>query len=318
VYHDLFPRSVLYTWTTSAQVDELRRTRILLSKTRSATKGTSFFDQRRREHPWSEAVLFDEPALARRRFAWGSPWPTVRGLDARETYGDRLIRVTLKPGAILAYFGGKDHSWWSYFDLQGRPVSFSEMVAHPQRIAGVFHVFDGEGEHPSYREFVLCNESMIQAWEIDTPEIRADLAVAIDVLRRLQASIQRDPPDPAAMEAGMASIPREVWPARPENPSLAALYEANLAFPGAHYRLDLETLDAITAALLAVPSGPPLRHEPDVRFPGFTEGAYVRRSTGPEYNDGFNRLPSVVPRGWRHAVKCMPVGSYGCSPFGEP
>ena len=41
--------------------------------------------------------------------------------------------------------------------------------------SAVFHVFDGEGKAAPYREHVLCNESMIEEWSIDTPEIRAEV-----------------------------------------------------------------------------------------------------------------------------------------------
>src|SRR5262249_44222107 len=160
----------------------------------SPTKGRAFFDRRRDQTTSPVSRLFDEPALAKRRFAWSNPWATLRGWEG-ESYGDRLIRVTLKDQAILAVFNPDDKNpeGWRFFSALGIELGLGEVLQHPERIAAVFHIFEGiqEGERtaPPYREYVLCNESMIASWEVDTERLRAEVAAEIDLLRRLRAEL---------------------------------------------------------------------------------------------------------------------------------
>src|SRR5262245_23802783 len=206
VYHDSIGRRVLYTWTNAAQAAELARTRRLLTRTESATKGRAFFDRRRDQTNLPESRLFDEPALAKRRFAWTNPWATLRGWEG-ESYGDRLIRVTLKNEAIIASFHPDDPNGmpWRFFSVTGAPLSELEVIRSAGRIAAVYHVFDGieEGDRkaPPYREYVLCNESMIASWEIGTARLNGEIADEIALLRRVRADLARAPSDRLKLSA---------------------------------------------------------------------------------------------------------------------
>ena len=173
VYHDDFVRPILYTWTTPRQIAGLRDDRRLLVAEASAGEGPSLFLRElaalaKRRGPGHDVAtaLLKHPALVRRRYAWPSPFATTMGLGPIR-YGDALIRVELDPRAIVLRFRPADDAPLGAFDMQGAPVPIAQV--DPTKIAAVYHVRDGPNEQTAYREYVLCNESMIAAWSIATP-----------------------------------------------------------------------------------------------------------------------------------------------------
>lgn len=179
----------LYTWTTEEQYDELRTSDVLLTRSARPGAGGGLLRDKLEEAAGDDpiAALFAAPLFDKARYAWPNPWATVLGLDS-ETYGTRLIRVTLDPSAwILEYKRGR----WNALDIHGSRVSLDDVQAQPERIGAIFHVHEGEqdswcgsfgwGGRDTYREYFLPNETMIETWSTGTKEIlgRLDADIAL-------------------------------------------------------------------------------------------------------------------------------------------
>ncbi len=193
VYHDDFARAELYTWTTAEQVTALRRDRRLLVAEGGAGMGPSPYlrgltavAERGGAGRELAALLLEHPALRRRRYAWTSPFATMMGLGPVR-YGDALIRVVLAPRALLLRFRPGDAEPFVAVDLRGAAVPIAELLADPGRLGAVYHVRDGPRDELPFREYVLCNEAMVLAWSVATPEIQAQVDADIDLLTRLAA-----------------------------------------------------------------------------------------------------------------------------------
>ena len=280
-------RRVLFTWTTRAQIDELARDRVLLTRTESPTPGPSHFDKvvaarAAAHHPL--AVLLRTPPFLRARFAWPSAWPTVLGWPG-ETYGDELIRVVLRADAWIVKLRTSSATF-EVVDLDDRPVALDEALRRPSRIAAAYFVEDSPtlarrggtfgtfakavvAGHPAYREYVICNESMVESWSSGTPEIAAALASEIEVVEALRHRLARAPLALSPVERWNAEVALAVWPAEPpRDASIARLYEASLAFPNEHYLPDAAHMSTLLERLRrATPKGPPLSHRPTAVFP---------------------------------------------------
>jgi hypothetical protein len=222
-------------------------------------------------------VLLGHPDLKRRRYAWHRPFATRLGLGTRD-YGDKLIRVELDPRAIIGRFNPESREVWAFRDLDGRPVPLARALADPGRIAAILHIRDGAGvaasvsgagvadhasgvgvadhasgvgvaDHasgvgaePRYREYVLCNESMIASWSLATPAIASVIAEDMKNLTALAA-------------------------AAPLKGDLERSFAEMLAFDVPHYRPTRENLEAAARAMeLARQEGPALTVRPTRRF----------------------------------------------------
>jgi len=270
-------RAVFYTWTTEDQVDELLRTRLLLSRDESPVHGAAWFDQvmaRLAAQKDPLATLLRTRAFTRARFAWPSAWPTALGWEG-ERYGDRLIRVALKPSAWIAALHTATYAW-RVFDLDNRAVPVAEVLAHPERLAAVYFVQDeagraawrtigGPSERAAYREYVLCNESMIDEWSVGTGELVAELTGAADALEALAPALG---PRPASVPIWNSRVAGLRW-AQAQVADPLESYEAALAFPNERYAPGAGTLEVLVSTLrqAAARQGSPTRHRPDVRFP---------------------------------------------------
>jgi len=281
VHHDSFwKHRVLYTWTTAKQLAALRQHRRLLTRTHSADGKRSAFDRRLGADPASE--LLRSAALRRRRFAWPSPWATLRGWDS-EQYGAVLVRLELRADAVVGYFDGT----WRFADPEGQPLTTAAIVAAPERLAAIYHVAapSGAGAEALFREFVLCNEAMIASWEVATPVVNERVTQDVALLEQLRAQMaQAAAPAPTAAptadsDAAKAKpaagesvawgheLQAQVWPAAKPDASLAQLYGGAVAFANSRYELTPSNADAILTALRALPrTGPALRHEVTVSF----------------------------------------------------
>ncbi|MEZ4372918.1 MAG: hypothetical protein R3B07_18985 [Polyangiaceae bacterium] len=179
-------RREFYTWTTTAQLNELRSRRRLLIKDRADDGSRAFFDRRLELMRGSSDFALNrvsrrllEKDLGLRRFAWVNPWGTSRGWGESDTYGHVLVKVRLKPEAMVARLDGNG---WEFRDERGVvPVGTALSTDTIKSLAVVYHSWDpkhpGEGmreleARPAFREFVLVNESMIESWEVDTPAVR--------------------------------------------------------------------------------------------------------------------------------------------------
>jgi hypothetical protein len=181
-----FAKRVLYTWTTNTQIDELRQSSLLLSRSESPQFGPSGFDQRvgaEQGANYEMTELLKRPQLSMRRFAWPVPWATVLGFNG-ENYGNQLIRVTLKEDALIASFTPGDSIHWALVDLSNKPVPLESLKDHPEKLAAIYYEATDEKGALLYREYVLCNESMIEKWEYATTDLLDELSREEESLRK--------------------------------------------------------------------------------------------------------------------------------------
>lgn len=270
VHDDAFARAILYTWTTAEQAAALRRSRRLLVAGADQGEPSPFVRALRRLAARGDAdaaLLLDHPGLARRRYAWPSPFATVLGLGARR-YGDVLVRIELDRGAVLALFRPAAAAPFAFVDMSGRPVDPADARADPGRIAAVYHVRDGPDDEIAFREYVVINESRVAAWSLSTPELDADVDAELAVIEQLRTGpFGHLPRDAVVAPAAPA------WAAAPARPTALDRWHAALAFDNLRYRPTPGNLADIVAALRARDrAGPPLTVRPDMPFQTLSQG----------------------------------------------
>jgi hypothetical protein len=263
VRSDEFARSVFYTWTSPEQVEALRSSHALLVATAGSSGRASPFVRLLSElkkppqagHELAE-LLLSHPQLIRRRYAWTSPFATVLGLGER-SYGEALIEVVLRPEAIIGRLsrpppGGQP---FAFADLQGRPVPASEVLAHPERLAAIYHLRPPGPQEPSdfvpFREYILCNEAMVLSWSVGTDAIRARLDSERELLRELGPHFAKLPPSETSRSAVAA------WSQVPADAPLSQKWRAALAFDNRRYRPLAKNLEQIIAGLSRYNATPP-------------------------------------------------------------
>jgi hypothetical protein len=227
---DDFSRSTLYTWTTPAVIAAVRSTHTLLTATTTSGGFVSPFNRAiavlavtARPGADIAKILRDDPRLSRRRYAWPAPFATVLGVGPR-SYGNSLIRIDLRGDAWIGRFAPAEPDPFTFVDLSGRPITNADVVAHPERIAAIFHV-RAEAAVP-YREYVVCNPAMIDRWSIATPEIRAEL----DAERTLVSDL-------GAIDVPHAEAPAVTdWSKGATAVTTLARWHATLAFDTARYQ----------------------------------------------------------------------------------
>jgi hypothetical protein len=296
---DHFARRVLYTWTTEDQIEALRKSPVLLTRTESPIYGPSGFDK------WLQSKADDGDALAkvlrapryrRTRHAWPNPWATSRGLNA-EQYGSHLLAVTLKEDAwIVTGPMQTAGDWvlgvaatsrgWIGQDIRGAQIEQAELLAHPERIAAVYFVSEGtEGQGSQsfrkslYREYVLLNESRVESFAYATPEIDANVTGHIGKLRNWITQtpqfyyLSEDPGGHPTSRHNLEFVCHAAWWRRAseyptvsgERPTAAAGvgFARCLAFPTLDYAPNPSALNAVIGALEARGRGAPLTHTVD-------------------------------------------------------
>jgi len=241
-----FARRVFYTWTTQKQIEALRASRKLLVATAYQGFGPSRFvldleDLVKKRAPGFETAhtVLTHEKLARRRYAWPSPFATRRGLALRG-YGDALIRVVLKPGAHIARFDPTTQ--WLIVDTEGKSVD----VFDPNKLGAVFHVRYAKTATAPFREYVLCNEELVESWSVGTDEIKTELAAERTMLEALAK-------EPITMTPSWGAL---------ESDSLGALWHAALAFDNDRYTPTTENITAMARALDGYDPTPPAFSEP--------------------------------------------------------
>jgi len=228
---------VLYTWTTRASIAELRVSHQLLVAT---TRSGGFISPYNRELLQVSArgsvianELMTHPMLARRRYAWPAPFATVLGLGPR-SYGNALIRIALRPEAWIGRFDPDAAEPFAFRDASNAKIANADVIAHPERIGAIFHV-RATAAVP-FREYVVCNPTLIASWSVATPEIRAELDAELALVEDLVAT----------------------------NSTPSAPWHAALAFDSEKYRAERAPLTTLVAALLAYdPAGVALTVEPN-------------------------------------------------------
>lgn len=264
-----FVRKDLYSWTTSEQIAKLRQTKTLLVATAKSRGGPS---------PYSSLLirlsqgtggsrdvaklLSEHPGLTKRRYAWPAPFATSVPLGER-SYGHALVHIVLKDKSFVAKLDPLENEVFSFVDLDNSAVATSEAIAHPERIAAVFHVRRKPDGGPRFREYIVCNESMIESWSIGMPHERVVVAeniALVDALLRspLVTALDKDTPLDAA----------SAWSSQSDKPTLLDAWRRALAFDSPKYKPSRDTLGAINTSLAAYDAaGDPLEHKPLVVFP---------------------------------------------------
>ncbi len=261
---------VLYTWTTRAQIAELRAGKPLLSRTESPQFGPSLFDRVMIEQAARGerfARLLRRPEYLRARFAWTNPWATLLGWPS-ESYGDQLIRVELREDAWLAIHEAQGGTW-RFVDMLGGAVKPDAVYAKPRRLAGVYFVqnlawvgvtsgtFGGSGE-AMYREIVLCNEAMIGSFEVGTVAPCEAIGRSTSAIQRLLEELRaaKNKPSTRSQQAWSATVARR-WASATPLASAVDAFEAGLAFPNLRYRPEEQELKRLVTALQAALSVQP-------------------------------------------------------------
>jgi hypothetical protein len=283
VLQDKPARRTLYTWTTRAQIEEIARDRVLLTRTESAEHGASYFDQVLEKRAAAKDPLAQKlrtSAFARARFAWPAPWATFLGFPG-ETYGDELLQVTLKPSALIAVLRTSQPEL-TVVDMENRPVAVADALAHPERIAVVYFVHDtpktgyaasmaGPEERLAYREYVLCNESMIEAFAARTPEIAQEIERSADAAQAMGHFLRAHPARSLLAASWNVAVAKEAWTRAEPVRTPRGVYEATLSFPNELYLPAAGPLIALADKLRALKtSGPPIVHQPTAAFPAPT------------------------------------------------
>jgi hypothetical protein len=276
---------VLYSWTSQEQADELRRTRRLLTKGPAAS-ALSLYDTTiwgLYETDDIARALFNPP-FHRQRYAWPHPWATRLGGDEKP-YGDALVRITLKPEALVVTLrsGGTANPDWAFFDMQNRMVPPAEGRARMASVAAVYHAHEAPEGAPRatvFREYVVCNESMVESWELSTEPVAAELERdlhAVDLMARFAG--------------GRADWFRRVGPFQPSDPSRGAWlapgtaqsaeasYVRALAFANERYWPLATHLEELRASLRAArQTGEPLAFRPRVAPPTLPRPLPIRKA----------------------------------------
>jgi hypothetical protein len=268
VAHDAPIPRVLYSWTTREQAEALRRNRRLLVKG-AEDPTVSVYDASLWEVYSKDRLarlLFNPPFLLH-RYAWPHAWGTRLGGD-ETSYGDELIRMTLKEDALIAAFlpHAPAAARWTVFDLQGRRLPEAEALKKASKIAAVYHVHKATGSEASFREFIVCNETMVASWALATDDIRAQLVrerAALSLWRRAQSDARPGIP-PEGFPHWTGDLPGAAWASAPQR-GAEAIYESALAFASKRYQPTTTVAEELLASLGALKiEGAPLEHRPDL------------------------------------------------------
>ena len=190
-------RREFFSWTTDEQAAELRRDRVLFTRSERPGMGPGYAFEVLEEFAGDStqperamlASLVGGQLFAKARFAWTEPWATRMGWPG-EVYGGKLLRIVLRPEAWFAVVSGGD---LSVFDQQNQLVSPADALANPARIGAIFYQKDAFAGGPNcggsfvsggggYREFILGNLAMVEEWSLGTQQIRDRLSANIQQL----------------------------------------------------------------------------------------------------------------------------------------
>jgi hypothetical protein len=264
-------RRELFTWTTAEQVQELRAGSVLFTRSEREGLGPGYAmlalsalaSQPSSSDP-AQAVSVTVASwlsgsrFTNARYAWSEPWATRVGWPG-ETYGDQLLRIVLREEAWLARY--RDGTI-DVVDMNNALVPAADVLAHPERLAGIFFVRSAQAGGPEcygsfrggdngYREFIIGNEAMVEEWSLGTAEIRARLESDIALVQQFFERIR-----PCPVREDTSSWNVEVvcgWSEIASSPPVSELeaYKAALAIPSPGYLPQAPPLATLIEALQA-------------------------------------------------------------------
>lgn len=258
VTNDDFVRRRLWSWTTPEQVDVLRTTGVLLHADASTGGHPSPYSRLVAALAPTDpiaALLRDDPRLRARRYAWPSPFATVLGRGPQR-YGTALVAIDLRDDALVGRLDPLAQPPFAFVDMRGNPVPLDEVVRDPGRIGAIFHVRVEPGTPVRFREYVVCNEAMVERWEVGTDAVAKQVADDIALLEALAAGPFAEIGE---AEARWPASPR--WATSASPTSMVTRWHAALAFDNVRYRPTPANLAAAIEALRAYePAGEPFVH----------------------------------------------------------
>jgi hypothetical protein len=213
------------------------------------------------------ATVLTGGAFAKGRYGWTNPWATLRGWPG-ENYGNRLLRIELKPEAWIAVLS---ENVFSVIDMKGSSVAMTAALGTPERIAAVYYLNEGENGEAAcgtlqngcatgtYREYFINNEKMVKEWSFGTQEILDALQASIDFLKLVQGMDGVAPTDPCDFtRAAYCNWLRVFAP-----DSGFSGYMDGLAITSEYYVPTADNIDALVKALEEAKFEPdPVVHEP--------------------------------------------------------
>ncbi len=268
----LLRERTLYSWTTAEQIAELRDDPTLLTRSADSNGEKGRAADLIHEQATTDVVaeLLDRPEYANKRFAWVSPWATLLGWTG-EDYGDRLLAMKLKPEAFIATLVGSSPLEWSFSTADGTPIGAEEVLANPHRLAAVYFIDPRDSGYCGgtianagsvFREFLVCNESMLESWSAFTPELQAELEQNQSALQAFQVTLTASRCQPWVEGPCHAAEVLQLWLSpRDELTTTLAYYFSALAFPNGLYEPTAATMGTLLDRLRAVPmNAEPLVH----------------------------------------------------------
>jgi hypothetical protein len=255
-------RRILFSWTTDEQAAELRRDKVLFTRSERPGMGPGYAfnvvqqfaqDQTLPERARLASLLGGE-LFAKARYAWSEPWATRMGWPG-EDYGGNLLRIVLKPEAwVVKVMNGN----LSVFDLQNQPVSLAQALANPERLGAIFYEKDAFVGGPSchgsfisgsngYREFIVGNLAMVEEWSIGTQLIRDRLSANIEQLSAFFERIRACPITTSAQQWNLAVVCQ--WDTSGAQPTELSAYQQALAIPSDNYLAVPERIAAMIETL---------------------------------------------------------------------
>jgi hypothetical protein len=198
-------KRVLYSWTTPEQAVELRRDRVLFTRTETEGLGrgyafTSMDELAARGTGPAHQLLarVSGELFTKVRYAWPNAWATRMGWPG-EDYGDQLVRIVLKPEAWIVVLS--DRVGMAVIDMNNELVPIEQALSESHRIGAVFFYrvdVQGQGTFKScsggYREFIVGNEAMIEEWSLGTEQIKTQLETDAGLIEGLLERLRETPP----------------------------------------------------------------------------------------------------------------------------
>ena len=180
-------------------------------------------------------LLASDPERRRRRFAWTTPMGTAVPLGPR-SYGPELIRITLEEDSFFLHFTPEQSPAFQAVDGEEHEVALADVLAHPERIASVFH----EQASIPMREFIV--HGRVRSFAVNTDDIANRVTLERSLLASMQAWSRTHPGGAAAMAPH--------WTTRlPSDANPFAIFAACMPFDTARHRPTTAGLRALSRAL---------------------------------------------------------------------
>ena len=269
---DDFGRQDFYSWTTPDQIDGLKNGDDFLSRSESPTNGKALYDIILSDTAFDKfpmATILRREQFAKKRFAWVDGWATIMGWEG-ENYGNQLLKIHLKDSAIIVAFlpyqcavNVNKGKYFSYSDVKGKPLTEEFALAHTNRIAAIYFCADkngsrtevigsyGKGKKYSdikirYREYVICNEQMIDTWESGTENVLSEIKNEKKFLNELGSYAMQKKINQMVYYSGSSC-----WEKSPADKSAYPInvYDYTIALPNDFYLLNPKCISAISNML---------------------------------------------------------------------